>query len=212
MPFAGPIPDSAQVPDTRRQQFELQQEVAHLQRQAAALNHPDTFAQVWPAGRLAESGLIWYTKRTCHASRTMHSCSSTCPACPSNCTCPPPPHLLPCCLLQTQSAKAERKAIALAKELAKLQEQAQVITGWFEAAAGGLASGRTVKGMQDVWPANATGGLTQLACRFRTPSLVRRRLAHASCCGCPACCALHCWAGWCINPVSCGACFQRVEP
>jgi hypothetical protein len=35
-----------QVPDTRRQQFELQQEVAHLQRQAAALNHPDTFAQV----------------------------------------------------------------------------------------------------------------------------------------------------------------------
>ena len=39
---------SPQVPDTRRQQFELQQEVAHLQRQAAALNHPDTFAQ---AGR-----------------------------------------------------------------------------------------------------------------------------------------------------------------
>jgi hypothetical protein len=38
--------DMPQVPDTRRQQFELQQEVAHLQRQAAALNHPDTFAQV----------------------------------------------------------------------------------------------------------------------------------------------------------------------
>ncbi|EFN57663.1 hypothetical protein CHLNCDRAFT_142812 [Chlorella variabilis] len=55
-----------QVPDTRRQQFELQQEVAHLQRQAAALNHPDTFAQ---------------------------------------------------------SAKAERKAIALEKELAKLRQQ-----------------------------------------------------------------------------------------
>jgi hypothetical protein len=36
----------SQVPDTRRQEFELQQEVAHLQRQAAALNHPDTFAQV----------------------------------------------------------------------------------------------------------------------------------------------------------------------
>ncbi|PRW59129.1 tail-anchored insertion receptor WRB [Chlorella sorokiniana] len=60
------------VPDTRRQQFDLQQEVAHLQRQAAALNHPDTFAQ---------------------------------------------------------SAKAERKAIALAKELAKLQSQSQVPAG-----------------------------------------------------------------------------------
>lgn len=36
---------AAQVPDTRRQQFELQQEITHLQRQAAALNHPDTFAQ-----------------------------------------------------------------------------------------------------------------------------------------------------------------------
>lgn len=59
MPFAGPIPDSAQVPDTRRQQFELQQEVAHLQRQASALNHPDTFAQVRPASWLAESGFIW---------------------------------------------------------------------------------------------------------------------------------------------------------
>ncbi|KAL4418814.1 hypothetical protein ABPG77_008699 [Micractinium sp. CCAP 211/92] len=54
------------VPDTRRQQFELQQEIAHLQRQAAALNHPDTFAQ---------------------------------------------------------SAKAERKAIALDKELARLRQQ-----------------------------------------------------------------------------------------
>lgn len=54
------------VPDTRRQQLDLQREIAHLQRQAAALNHPDTFAQ---------------------------------------------------------SAKAERKAIALDKELARLRQQ-----------------------------------------------------------------------------------------
>lgn len=45
-PSQPPLTACAQVPDTRRQQYELQQEIAHLQRQAAALNHPDTFAQV----------------------------------------------------------------------------------------------------------------------------------------------------------------------
>lgn len=60
------------MPDTRRQQHDLAQEVAHLQRQAAALNHPDTFAQ---------------------------------------------------------SAKAERKAIALEKELARLRDQQVVQWG-----------------------------------------------------------------------------------
>lgn len=58
-----------QVPDTRRQQFELQQEVAHLQRQAAALNHPDTFAQVCEElqsqGCCWESGPLFVEPRVC---------------------------------------------------------------------------------------------------------------------------------------------------
>ncbi|PSC75651.1 tail-anchored insertion receptor WRB-like [Micractinium conductrix] len=41
------------VPDTRRRQAELAQEVAHLQRTAAVLNHPDTFAQSAKAERKA---------------------------------------------------------------------------------------------------------------------------------------------------------------
>ena len=44
---------SFQVPDTAARQTALAAEVAHLKRQAALLNHPDTFAQSAKADRKA---------------------------------------------------------------------------------------------------------------------------------------------------------------
>ena len=86
--------------------------MAHLQRQAAALNHPDTFAQVRLAYNLGMAG-------PAHSIQAMD-------AVPLHVLCTPlhMSFFLP--LPPSQSAKAERKAIALAKELAKLQEQSQV--------------------------------------------------------------------------------------
>ncbi|KAL4425940.1 hypothetical protein ABPG75_009956 [Micractinium tetrahymenae] len=136
------------VPDSRRQQLELQQEIAHLQRQAAALNHPDTFAQ---------------------------------------------------------SAKAERKAIALDKELSRLRQQqvgcpGLAVGGWLGSRPGGLCHYVAATGALQARTTNACNRSENVP-PSAFDELCRRRQARSAYCACPSCCASCCCSGWCISPV-----------